>query len=130
MKTPNVSNTFHLVIMTLITSSHSHSQIPPFTHTHRVGRYYGYPDCCVREFYAILSEKDPYKIRRMRQEKAINYYVSQKSGFIPCDKHAMKLYRGTIDLTDLLWVVVVQSRLFSKRPLPTMGFFRKNSRLH
>jgi hypothetical protein len=66
------------------------------------GKYYGYPDCCIREFHTVLRAGCKEKRRKLKQKKEINYLVSNGSGFIPCDMHAMKIYKKEIALSELI----------------------------
>lgn len=59
---------------------------------HGWGAYYGYPECCVREFRASLGLlfADP-----LRSEMT-------EGGFVPCSEHAMKLLLGAVKRKNLI----------------------------
>lgn len=78
-----------------------------FTEKHRnkfklLGKYYGYPDCCVDSF--ILSLQKP------KSQYQIN--VHQGLGFIPCDSCATKILNGETTIDQL-----IQNRIY-KSPFP------------
>ncbi len=66
------------------------------------GVYFGYPECCIREFHAVLFEKDPLRKAELRQGRALNHAVSNRSGFVPCDYHTGLVASGMIRLEELI----------------------------
>lgn len=64
------------------------------------GKYYGYPDCCIKSFCKGHS----YSKKQIM--------VHNSSGFIPCKKHAQQILDGKITLSDL-----IQNRI-CKTPFP------------
>jgi hypothetical protein len=56
---------------------------------YKLGKFYGYPDCCIYDFVN--------KIRTKEQIKASKY-----SGFIPCVKHAEEILAKKIKIEDLI----------------------------
>lgn len=57
-----------------------------------IGKWYGYPDCCIHEFC-----KYPQFPPSEERKKAGN-----GSGLIPCAKHAKAINEGTITLQSLI----------------------------
>jgi len=56
----------------------------------KTGKYYGYPDCCIKSF----CERNNYDYN---QNKVHNSF-----GFIPCPKCAKRIINGEIKLNDLI----------------------------
>lgn len=52
-----------------------------------IGRYYGYPDCCIAAF--------PNKSNR-------EVSIHQHQGFLPCEKCAERIKKGEIKIEDLI----------------------------
>lgn len=73
------------------------------------GLYYGYPECCIKEFIEDhpldflrkYKDIDSEKIRR-QQELELKRKVSKGSGFIPCFHHAKQIEAGEIKLEELI----------------------------
>jgi hypothetical protein len=67
-----------------------------------LGIYYGYPECCIREFHAVMFETDPAKKAEMKKRRKLNHAVSNGTGFIPCDHHTALVHSGAIVLSELI----------------------------
>lgn len=59
-----------------------------------VGKYYGYPECCI-EFFMT---KNIYN----KEFTQINRKASNDTGFIPCTKHATQILEKKNTLEDIL----------------------------
>lgn len=58
------------------------------------GRYFGYPECCIRSFIRgplFACDRNP-----------VQLVASNGTGFIPCVKHAKQVVSGKIKLKDLI----------------------------
>jgi hypothetical protein len=70
------------------------------------GEYYGYPSCCIKEFNDFLSqwlpEEDDAKRVQIKDAKKLNFQVSNKTGFVPCDVHTQQILQHKISLEDLI----------------------------
>jgi hypothetical protein len=70
------------------------------------GEYYGYPKCCIHEFDDFLSrwlpEQDDIKRAEIKEAKKMNFQVSNKTGFVPCDAHTQQILQQKIRLEDLI----------------------------
>jgi len=62
----------------------------------KLGEYYGYPKCCIDSF--MERNQDKRKVREASKGRE----VSRRTGFIPCDKHAEEILRGSICIEDLI----------------------------
>jgi len=62
----------------------------------KVGEYFGYPKCCIRQFMEV------YNIPANKTKYAICYTVSTNTGFIPCMEHAKQIMCKEIKLADLI----------------------------
>lgn len=74
------------------------------------GIYYGYPNCCIKEFHQILLEEDPIIKEELKERKKLNYLVSNNSGFIPCDYHTTKIINNEIKLEDIIQNRICKSK--------------------
>jgi hypothetical protein len=63
----------------------------------KLGEYYGYPDCCIEAFIGRKHDK-----RRVRDICPRSCKAARRTGFIPCDKHAEEILRGSIRIEDLI----------------------------
>jgi len=58
-----------------------------------VGKFYGYPDCCINSFCERKFIGDISEEQRM---------VHNGSGFIPCKNHSMEIIAGKIKIESLI----------------------------
>ena len=61
----------------------------------KLGKYYGYPKCCIKQFDKDLMTGLLYVDRTERIKAA-------KNGFIPCDKHASLINNGHATISSIL----------------------------
>lgn len=64
--------------------------------TEEVGKYFGYPQCCIEAYLKILANGG-----RKTAEQA-NPKVHRDTGFIPCPDHARQVLRGEVTLESLV----------------------------
>ncbi len=58
------------------------------------GQRYGYPICCVSHFVRTLANGG--------RPSATQILAGEKTGFLPCPEHSLKLITGRITLADLI----------------------------
>jgi len=58
-----------------------------------LGKYYGYPQCCIVEFIEDIINNRNSSVRSSK---------SDNTGFIPCTKHYIQIMKGDIELKDLI----------------------------
>lgn len=67
------------------------------------GNYYGYPECCIKEFVKYPPSKMKFLNKK---ESEIRYRAGHLhgnfTGFIPCLKHAKEILSGNITLVSLI----------------------------
>lgn len=64
----------------------------------QLGEYYGYPKCCIDEFFERRScDRNTVKITYKTC-----FLASKQSGFVPCKKHAEDIVNKKITLGDLI----------------------------
>lgn len=61
-----------------------------------IGKYFGYPLCCIQAFEVILVNAG-----RKKPEQR-NPLVHKHTGFIPCPDHAKQILEGKITLESLI----------------------------
>lgn len=64
--------------------------------TEEVGRYFGYPVCCIHSYEDIQSNGG----RKTAEQSLIAAVYG--GGFIPCQNHAIKVLAGEISLDSLI----------------------------
>lgn len=67
----------------------------------KMGKYYGYPECCIKSFVNLFH---------LNQKSAEQEKVHMSTGFIPCHEHAMEILAGRIVIEDL----ILKSRLYPR----------------
>lgn len=67
-----------------------------YTDKRAVGKYYGYPECCIEFFMTIMVN------RELGKKAQINRMVSNDTGFIPCTNHARQILKKKMTLEDIL----------------------------
>jgi hypothetical protein len=78
-----------------------------------IGKYYGYPKCCIDSFIVdTKSTKNPKRTRTQR-------YVHKGLGFIPCHDCATKIMNGENTIEQL-----IKNRIYSK-PFPNSCMKKK-----
>ena len=60
-----------------------------------LGIYYGYPKCCIKEFYSDMTIGIMFVNRKKRTKVA-------KNGFVPCRRHAILINRKEIKIESLI----------------------------
>jgi len=69
-----------------------------------VGKYFGYPECCINEFCELIpelmAESLPDENDTMKLEAG--HIDGNFTGFIPCLKHAEQIMKGEVVLKDLI----------------------------
>ena len=60
--------------------------------------YFGYPKCCIKEFYSDLEIGIMFVNKRNRMKRT----KFAKNGFIPCKKHARLIKRKEITIESLI----------------------------
>ena len=68
-----------------------------YTDKRAIGKYYGYPECCIEFFMTIMVNKE------FGKKAQINRKVSNDTGFIPCTKHAEQILEKKITLENILY---------------------------
>ena len=63
-----------------------------------IGVYFGYPKCCIKEFYSDLEIGIMFVNKRNRMKRT----KFAKNGFIPCKKHARLIKRKEITIESLI----------------------------
>lgn len=58
-----------------------------------MGKYYGYPECCINSF----TKRDVFDPLTKEQEA-----VHKNKGFIPCPKCAKKVHNGSVSIEGLI----------------------------
>ncbi len=66
------------------------------TYIQYMGKYFGYPDCCIKEFEAMIPV-----FMRPKVVQEANSTV-QDCGFVPCEKCAKRVVSGEITLNELI----------------------------
>lgn len=61
------------------------------------GDYYGYPKCCVKEFYYIQPN-----FLKKKNKKNMKRTTNSFNGFVPCFKHACMIEKNQIKLDELI----------------------------
>jgi len=62
------------------------------------GTYFGYPKCCIKEFYSDLEIGIMFANKKNRTLRI----KASKNGFIPCKKHAKLINKKQITLESLI----------------------------
>jgi|SRR3972149_4068279 len=80
------------------------------------GEYYGYPECCIKEFIHTCERgknpnNHPTKDDKLRFR--MSHVNGVYSGFIPCLQHAKLIAIGKIKLSDL-----IKNRHTNLQPFP------------
>ena len=57
-----------------------------------IGRYYGFPECCIESFMQTMGALG----------NPLGAEAGNGTGFIPCPKHAQQVIDGDIKLEDLI----------------------------
>lgn len=57
----------------------------------RLGKYFGYPDCCIKDF-----------IKHGSDQTVDQWAVHRGTGFIPCRLHAQDIVEGVYSLESLI----------------------------
>ena len=65
--------------------------------TEEMGKYFGYPACCIKEYDAILANGG-----RKSPEQMLIKRMHPKHGFCPCTAHARKILNGEITIESLI----------------------------
>ncbi len=69
-----------------------------------IGKYLGYPECCIKEFCDQpphkLKDKEPTGRDKLRLQRS--YINRVYTGFIPCYRHAREIQGGITKLTELI----------------------------
>lgn len=63
-----------------------------------LGVYYGYPKCCIKEFFSDLEIGIMFVNKRNRMKRT----KVAKNGFLPCKKHARLIKRKEITIESLI----------------------------
>lgn len=63
-----------------------------------MGTYFGYPKCCIKEFYTDLEIGILFANKRNRMKRI----KAGKNGFIPCKKHARLINKKEITIDSLI----------------------------
>lgn len=61
-----------------------------------VGRYFGYPLCCIKAYDQVVSNSG------LKTAEQANPRVHKHTGFIPCPTHAKQVFNGEIALESLI----------------------------
>lgn len=65
--------------------------------TEEIGRYFGYPECCIREYNIILGKRG-----KRSPEQLLVLSKHPGNGFVPCTAHARQILLGTITIEKLI----------------------------
>ena len=64
--------------------------------TEELGKYFGYPECCIREYNAILAKGGRKSPEQLLVRSQHNH------GFTPCTAHARRILLGVITVESLI----------------------------
>lgn len=67
-----------------------------FNTTEEVGRYFGYPICCISSYEKILANGG----KRTAEQAYLS--IVNNSGFIPCHEHSKQILEGKITIESLI----------------------------
>jgi hypothetical protein len=66
----------------------------------KIGKMFGYPECCIDEFISDTEEFKKTKIdNRTPEQKSIALYTG---GFVPCKNHAIEIEYGGIEVESII----------------------------
>lgn len=67
-----------------------------FNTTEEVGKYFGYPICCISSYEKILINGG----KKTAEQAYLT--ITDSSGFIPCPEHSKQILEGKITINSLI----------------------------
>lgn len=102
-----------------------------------IGKYYGYPDCCIDEF----TETQFFQKKRLHPDiydDEIMQLKNVKGGFLPCVKHMKMIINDEVTIKDLIYnriceteypnfeKNIIKMRIFISTIKSHLSYVRKN----
>ncbi len=70
--------------------------------TRDLGRYFGYPECCIDYFHKRNDKRNDKKNDKKNDKEKSTSLSSSETGFIPCPSCANKIIIGEVKIEDLI----------------------------
>lgn len=65
---------------------------------YELGKYFGYPDCCIHDFIRRINSLDGHEIKLTENQNNVHLHT----GFVPCDKCSTYLLENNICISSLI----------------------------